>query len=429
MSNVSNVDAWEVLDSRGNPTVAVAVTTESGARGVAMVPSGASTGEAEAHELRDGDALRYFGKGVQKACMHVRSEIADFVLGQSVFDQQKIDRGLVGLDATVNKSRLGANAMLGVSLALARCAANERQLPLYQYLGGMRVSQLPCPMMNVINGGVHADNSLDIQEFMIRPKAASSFAEAMRWGVEVFHTLKKILKERNLATAVGDEGGFAPNLESDAQALDLLLEAIEKAGFKPGKEISLALDCASSELYCAKSKKYTEVSKQKLGLQAASRSSAEQVHYLQSLCEQYPIDSIEDGLAERDWEGWSLLTEALGKKVQLVGDDLFVTNVSYLEKGIAQRVANAILIKVNQIGTLTEAIDVVDLAQNNGYATVISHRSGETEDAFIADLAVALHSGQIKTGSLCRSDRTAKYNRLLEIEHFHFSPQFDSPIF
>lgn len=424
MSCICAVDAWEVLDSRGNPTVCVSVKTESGAIGQAMVPSGASTGEAEASELRDNDPQRYFGKGVKKAVSNVRGPIASLLMGAQVLDQESIDRNLIRLDGTVSKENLGANAILGVSLASARAAANFLKIPLYHYLGGIRSRSLPCPMMNVINGGVHADNSIDIQEFMIRPVGASSFSEALRWGGEIFHTLKKILQEEGHVTSVGDEGGFAPNLKSDKDALEFLMKAIEKSGYKVGEEVTLALDCAASELYQKDKRTYVEESKKARGLPFQERSIGEQVDYLEDLCKSFPIDSIEDGLAEGDWEGWKLLTDRLGNKIQLVGDDLFVTNTEYLRKGIKQKVANSILIKVNQIGTLTETLDVIDLAHQNHYTTVISHRSGETEDTFIADIAVACSAGQIKTGSLCRSDRTAKYNRLLEIEH-----QLERPIY
>lgn len=406
MSLIAAIEALEVLDSRGNPTLQVAVKTDEGHIGVATVPSGASTGEHEALELRDKDNDRYGGKGVQKAMQNVNTRIANLLIGEDVTDQESLDHQMISADGTPNKSNFGANAMLGVSMAIARAAAATTGLPLYRYLGGCYTTLLPCPMMNILNGGVHADNSLDFQEFMIRPIGAPSIAEAIRWGAEIFHTLKRILKKKGLSTSVGDEGGFAPNLESQEQALDLMLKAIEQAGYKPGTEVSLALDCASSELY----------REGKYHLQGKTLGSHELVSYLTKLVENYPIDSIEDGLDQNDWEGWQLLTREIGGSRQIVGDDLFVTNPKFLKRGIADKVANAILIKLNQIGTLTETLETIRLAQANGYRTVISHRSGETTDTFIADLAVAVNAGQIKTGSLCRTDRVAKYNRLLNIE-------------
>jgi len=396
------IHALEILDSRGNPTLKITVHSDDGFLGAAAVPSGASTGEHEAVELRDNDPKRYAGKGVLKAASNVNGPLNQLLKGKSVFEQEMIDKAMIELDGTENKSRLGANAILGISLAVAKCAAAVKGEPLYRYLGGPHATLLPCPMMNVINGGVHADNGLDFQEFMIRPIGAPSFHEALRYGAEVFHTLKSLLKKRGLATAVGDEGGFAPVLKSHEEALDLIIEAIQKAGFRPKEDISIALDPASSEFY--KNGKYR------------NRTTAEQIDYLASLVDRYPIDSIEDGLDQNDWDGWALLTQKLGKKIQLVGDDIFVTNTRFLKRAIDLGIANAILIKVNQIGTLTETGAAIKLAKSHHYKTVISHRSGETEDTTIADLAVAFGSGQIKTGSLCRSERIAKYNRLLEIE-------------
>lgn len=404
MSYIRSVKALEILDSRGNPTVEVMMTTDRDVMVRASVPSGASTGEHEAIELRDGDADRYFGKGVEQAVAHVNGPIAQLLIGEHVFDQERLDRMMIASDGTENKERWGANAILGCSLALARAGANTAKLPLYRYIGGCHPYILPCPMMNIINGGAHADNSLDFQEFMIRPVGAPSFREAVRWGSEIFHTLKGILKAEKHATSVGDEGGFAPNLKSNEEALDLILQAIERAGYRPGSQVTLALDCAASEFYDKGTKTY-------LG-----KTAAEQVDYLKQLCDQYPIDSIEDGLDENDWEGWKLLTDTLGKRVQIVGDDIFVTNPKFLRRGIEEGVANSILIKVNQIGTLTETLETIRIAQTHGYTTVISHRSGETEDSFIADISVAINTGQIKTGSLSRTDRVAKYNRLLNIE-------------
>ncbi len=404
MSKITSVKAIEILDSRGNPTLATTITTDSGATAQAMVPSGASTGEHEAVELRDGDPKRYFGKGVLKAVANVNGTIAKLLIGHDVSDQEGIDRKLIDADGTPNKSRLGANAILSASLAAARTAANDANIPLYQYLGGDKAHTLPCPMMNIINGGAHADNSLDFQEFMIRPVGAPNFSEALRWGVEIFHTLKKLLKNQGHTTSVGDEGGFAPNLGSDEEALNFITEAVEKAGYRPGDQITFALDCAASEYYNKDTKTY-------LG-----RSAEEETERLAELCQKFPIDSIEDGLDENDWDGWKILTDKLGNKIQLVGDDLFVTNPIFLQRGIDAGVCNAILIKMNQIGTLTETLETIRLAQTNNYRTVISHRSGETEDSSIADLAVATNAGQIKTGSLSRTDRIAKYNRLLTIE-------------
>ena len=407
MSIIEHIAGREVLDSRGNPTVEVEVILESGATGRAMVPSGASTGAFEAVELRDGEA-RYMGKGVLDAVAHVDDEIYDALVGFDALDQRDIDRVLLELDGTDNKSRLGANAILGVSLAVARAAADELAVPLYRYVGGVNAHVLPVPMMNVLNGGEHADNNVDIQEFMIMPVGAASFSEALRWGAETYHVLKKVLHDRSLSTAIGDEGGFAPNLASNEDAVKLLLEAIEKAGFTPGTDIAIALDAASTEFY--KDGNYV------LAGEGRSLAPAEMVGYLQELVSKYPIVSIEDGMAEEDWDGWSKLTAAIGDKVQLVGDDLFVTNVERLSRGIEAGVANSILVKVNQIGSLTETLESVAMATRAGYTAVMSHRSGETEDTTIADLAVATNCGQIKTGAPARSDRVAKYNQLLRIE-------------
>jgi enolase len=407
VSTIEHIVGREVLDSRGNPTVEVEVILDSGARGRAIVPSGASTGAFEAVELRDGDE-RFGGKGVLQAVGHVDGEIYDALVGFDAFQQRDIDRLLLDLDGTDNKSRLGANAILGVSLAVARAAADELELPLYRYVGGANAHVLPVPMMNVLNGGVHADNNVDVQEFMIMPVGAASFAEALRWGTETYHVLKKVLHERGLATAVGDEGGFAPNLGSNEEAVQLLVEAIEQAGFTPGEDLAIALDAASSEFYS--SGKYT------LAGEGRSLSSDEMVAYLGDLAARYPIVSIEDGMAEDDWDGWKALTDAIGGRVQLVGDDLFVTNTERLARGIDTGTANSILIKVNQIGSLTETLEAVELARRSAYTSVMSHRSGETEDTTIADLAVATNCGQIKTGAPARSDRVAKYNQLLRIE-------------
>lgn len=401
-SAISSLEAIEILDSRGQPTLQVSVCTEDRFIGKALVPSGASTGQHEALELRDKDPKRYGGKGVTKVVAHLQGEIQNALQGLSVLDQRAIDQRLIDLDGTENKSRLGANALLGASLACAHAATLSLQIPLYRYLGGCNAHLLPCPMMNIINGGAHANNGLEFQEFMIRPIGAPTFAEGLRWGVEIFHALKKLLQEANLSTSVGDEGGFAPDLKSNEEALEWILKAIDKAGYKPQKEVSIALDCAASEFY----------EKGKYG----TKSTAEQVAYLAQLASKYPIDSIEDGLSEEDWEGWRLLTEKLSSKIQIVGDDLFVTNPKFLQRGFREKIANSILIKLNQIGTLTETLDCINLAQSHGYTTIISHRSGETEDTTIADLAVGLSSGQIKTGAPCRSERIAKYNRLLIIE-------------
>lgn len=416
MSYIRSVKAIEILDSRGNPTLKVMVTTDSGITAEASVPSGASTGEHEACELRDEDKTRYFGKGVKLAVSHVNRQIAEILIGEHVFDQRRLDMMLIESDGTENKSRLGANAILGASIAVARAAALTAKLPLYRYIGGCNTYILPCPMMNIINGGAHADNSLDFQEFMIRPKGAPNFQEAVRYGCEIFHTLKGLLKAKGHITSVGDEGGFAPNLKSNEEAIELILASIEKAGYTPGKDVTIALDCASNEFFDKLTKRYVEKKKMNIKEPYIERSSAEQVAYLKGLCLKYPIDSIEDGLAEGDWEGWKLLTDELKGKAQIVGDDIFVTNPKYLTKGIQMGVADAILIKLNQIGTLTETLETIRLAQSHGYATIISHRSGETEDCMIADLAVATNAGQIKTGSLSRTDRVAKYNRLLSIE-------------
>lgn len=410
MNKILSISGLEVIDSRGNPTVAARVVVDGGYEAWSMVPSGASTGQNEAVELRDADKARFGGKGVLKAIASINGAISDLLVGESIFDQAKLDKLMIEADATENKSVFGANAILAVSMACARAAAMAKKEPLYVYLGGDVAKELPCPMLNIINGGVHADNTMDFQEFMIRPVGASSFSESMRWGVEVYHVLKSILKQKGHVTSVGDEGGFAPNLSSHEEALELICEAIKQAGFEPGKQISLALDCAASELY--DSGLYVEKKKKN----GQKRTFQQQTAYLESLVSNFPIDSIEDGLAESDWEGWHYLTEKLGKKVQIVGDDIFVTNPRFLQKGIDAKSANSILIKVNQIGTLTETLDTIALAQSNGFACIISHRSGETEDSFIADLAVACRAGQIKTGAPCRSDRVAKYNRLLQIE-------------
>lgn len=416
MSYVRSVKAIEILDSRGQPTIEVMITTDQNIIAKASVPSGASTGTHEALELRDGDMSRYQGKGVQKAVAHVNGPLAQILVGEHVFDQRRLDMMMIASDGTDNKSHWGANAILGVSLALARAGALTAREPLYRFIGGCQAHILPCPMMNIINGGAHADNSLDFQEFMIRPVGAPSLREAVRWGAEIFQALKAILKQEKLSTAVGDEGGFAPDLPSNEAALDLILQAIEKAGYRPGTQVTLALDCAASEFYDKAMDQYVEKKKKKRKEEFAERSSAEQVAYLKKLCEKYPIDSIEDGLDEADWKGWKLLSEALNSKIQIVGDDLFVTNPHYLNKGISMGIGNAILIKLNQIGTLTETLETIRIAQTHGYAAVISHRSGETEDAFIADLSVATNAGQIKTGSLSRTDRVVKYNRLINIE-------------
>lgn len=416
MAYIRSVKAIEILDSRGNPTLEVMISTDRDVIAKAAVPSGASTGANEALELRDEDPKRYGGKGVQQAIAHVNGPIAQILVGEHVFDQRRLDLMMISNDGTENKSRLGANAMLGASLALARAGALTAREPLYRYIGGCNAYILPCPMMNIINGGAHADNSLDFQEFMIRPIGAPTFKEAVRWGAEIFHTLKKILKAEGYATSVGDEGGFAPNLPSNEAALELIVQAIEKAGYRPGTQVTLALDCAASEFYDKASKSYIEKKKKQRKESFLERTSAEQVSYLEELCNAFPIDSIEDGLDEADWAGWKLMTERLGHKIQIVGDDLFVTNPKFLNKGISQGIANSILIKVNQIGTLTETLEAIRLAQTHSYTSIISHRSGETEDSFIADIAVGMNTGQIKTGSLSRTDRVAKYNRLLNIE-------------
>ena len=410
---IEEVVGREILDSRGNPTVEVDVLLECGAFGRAAVPSGASTGENEAIELRDGDKKRYGGKGVLKAVDNVNKIIAPAIIGMSSLNQREIDHKLIALDGTKTKSKLGANAMLGVSLAVAKAAANYLDQPLYRYIGGTNAYVLPVPMMNIINGGSHSDAPIAFQEFMIRPVGAKSFREGLRMGAEVFHALKKVLHDRGLSTAVGDEGGFAPALNGTEDALGSIMAAIKAAGYEPGKDVTIAMDCAASEFYDKKG--IYDYSKFE-GANGAKRTAAEQVAYLLDLVNKYPIDSIEDGMDENDWEGWKHLTKALGDRVQLVGDDLFVTNVEFLKKGIEEGCANSILIKVNQIGTLTETLDAIEMAHRNGYTSVTSHRSGETEDATIADIAVATNSGQIKTGSLSRSDRMAKYNQLLRIE-------------
>jgi enolase len=412
MSIIINVHARQILDSRGNPTIEVEVLTENGALGRAAVPSGASTGIHEAVELRDDDKKVYMGKGVLKAVANVNDIIAPALKGFDVFEQNAIDKLMIELDGTTNKGKLGANAILGVSLAAAKAAAQESRQPLYRYVGGVNANTLPIPMMNIVNGGSHSDAPIAFQEFMIMPVGASSFSEALRWGTEVFHNLKKILHDRGLSTAVGDEGGFAPTFEGTEDGVETILKAIEKAGYKPGVDIYIAFDCAASEFYKDGKYDYTKFE----GDKGVIRTSAQQVDYLAELVAKYPVISIEDGMAEDDWAGWKLLTEKLGDKVQLVGDDLFVTNVKRLQMGIDADTANSILVKVNQIGSLTETIDAVSLAQTHGYTSVMSHRSGETEDATIADLAVALNCGQIKTGSASRSDRIAKYNQLLRIE-------------
>jgi len=408
MSIITQVYAREILDSRGNPTVEVEVVLEDGTMGRAAVPSGASTGVHEAVELRDGDKRRYVGKGVIKAVENVNDVIADHLIGLDATRQIEIDELLIRLDETPNKAKLGANAILGVSMAVAKAAANYVGLPLYQYLGGTNAHELPVPMMNILNGGQHADNNVDIQEFMIMPVGAPNFSECLRMNVEIYHALKSILKEKGLSTGLGDEGGFAPNLESNAEALDVIMEAIEKAGYKAGKDIMLAMDVAASEFY--KDGKYHMLA------EGAPKTSTQMVNYLADLVEKYPIISIEDGLAEDDWKGWAALTKKLGDKVQLVGDDLFVTNAARLQMGIDKGVGNAILIKVNQIGTLTETFRAVELAKRHGYTAIVSHRSGETEDTTMADIAVALNAGQIKSGAPARTDRVAKYNQLLRIE-------------
>ena len=411
MSYIIEVHARQILDSRGNPTVEVDVLTDDGAMGRAAVPSGASTGIHEAVELRDNDKKKYVGKGVLKAVKNVNTLISDAIVGFDITQQAAIDEALIALDGTPNKSKLGANAMLAVSMAVAKAAAEEAALPLFRYIGGTNAKTLPIPMMNILNGGAHADNKIDFQEFMIMPVGASSFSEGLRWGVEIFHTLKSVLKKKGYSTNVGDEGGFAPNIQSNEEAIETVLSAISAAGYKTGSQIVIAMDAANSELWDAKKKKYVfHKSDGKI------MSSDELVKYWEKWVKQYPIASIEDGMAEDDWNGWKALTQAVGSKCQLVGDDLFVTNVDRLQMGIDKKIANGLLVKVNQIGTLTETINAVTLAQHNGYNTVMSHRSGETEDTTIADLAVALNCGQIKTGSASRTDRIAKYNQLIRIE-------------
>ncbi len=411
MSEIVDIYAREILDARGNPTLECEVFLESGAFGRAAVPSGASTGEREALELRDGDKGRYLGKGVLQAVDNVNSRIADELIGMEASDQVGIDQRMLEMDGTEFKSNLGANAILGVSLAIAKAAAEEAGMPLYKYIGGANARELPLPMMNIINGGAHADNNVDIQEFMIMPAGACCFAEALRMGAEIFHALKGVLKSKGYNTAVGDEGGFAPDLKSNEEALEVIMEAIVKAGYKPGEEIVLALDVASSELFDKEKGTYTlENEAQKI------KTREEMVQFYENLVNKYPIISIEDGMAENDWDGWKLMTDRLGKRIQIVGDDLFVTNPAILKEGIQKGIANSILIKLNQIGTLTETLEAIEMAKRAGYTTVISHRSGETEDTTLADLAVAVNAGQIKTGSLCRTDRVAKYNQLLRIE-------------
>ena len=412
---IEEVKALEILDSRGNPTVQVEVVTEDGVSGVAMVPSGASTGSFEAVELRDGDKSRYLGKGATKAVANVNEIISKELEGMNVFDQTEIDRKLIEIDGTENKGKLGANATLGVSLAVARAAANALGMSLYKYIGGVNAKTLPVPMMNILNGGKHADNTVNIQEFMIMPVGAKSFTECLRMSAEIYHTLKKVLKGKGLATGVGDEGGFAPNLSSDEEALKLIVEAIEQAGFKPGTDVVLALDVASTEMY-EEAKKIGREGCYYFWKTEELKTVDEMIDYLADLSSKYPIVSIEDGLSEEDWDGWKKLTDRLGDKIQLVGDDLFVTNIKRLQKGLDNKTANSILIKLNQIGTLTETLDAIELAKKNGYTAVVSHRSGETEDTTLADVAVATNAGQIKTGAPCRTDRVAKYNRLLNIE-------------
>ncbi|MGA9472772.1 MAG: phosphopyruvate hydratase [Terriglobales bacterium] len=408
-SSIAEIRGRQVLDSRGNPTVEAEIFLDGGASASAIVPSGASTGEHEAVELRDGDQTQYFGKGVLKAVENVNGEIADAVAGFDAADQRGLDAKMIELDGTPNKGRLGANAILAVSMAAARAAANSFDLPLYRYLGGAAANVLPTPMMNILNGGAHADNNVDFQEFMVMPVGAPSFSEALRWGVEVFHTLKGVLKKRGYNTAVGDEGGFAPSVKSNVEAIEVVLEAIQQAGYKPGEEIAIALDPAASEFY--QDGKYVFKKSDK-----SAKSSDDMVRFWAKWANDYPIVSLEDGLSENDWEGWAALTKELGGKIQLVGDDIFVTNIEIFSRGIDEGIANSILIKLNQIGTVSETLDAIDLARRNGYTSVISHRSGESEDAFIADLAVATGAGQIKTGSASRTDRIAKYNQLLRIE-------------
>lgn len=411
---IENIKAMEILDSRGNPTVQVEVVTEGGFTGVAMVPSGASTGSFEAVELRDDNKERYLGKGVLQAVQNVNNKIAREIEGMNVYEQVKIDKKLIEIDGTDNKARLGANAILGVSIAVARAAANSLGMSLYNYIGGINAKELPIPMMNIVNGGKHADSNLNIQEFMIMPVGARNFKEGLRMGVEVYHNLKKVLKANGLSTAVGDEGGFAPKVENEEEAIDIILEAIERAGYIAGKDVCLAIDVAATEMY----EEAQKIEKEGYYFWKTNefKTREEMVEYIVDLTEKYPIISVEDGLAEEDWEGWKMLTNRIGENIQLVGDDLFVTNTRRLQKGIDNKIANSILIKLNQIGTLTETLDAIELAKKNGYKAVISHRSGETEDTTIADLAVATNSGQIKTGAPCRTDRVSKYNRLLNIE-------------
>jgi len=418
MTGILAVHAREILDSRGNPTVEVEVELEGGTVGRAAVPSGASTGEFEAVELRDGDKKRYLGKGVMKAVKNVNDVIASALAGMDARDQREIDMKMIEMDGTENKSKLGANAILGVSMAVAHAAAAASALPLYRYIGGIGARTLPVPMMNILNGGKHADNSIDLQEFMVMPVGAKSFREALRMGAEVFHSLKKVLQKRGCNTAVGDEGGFAPDVDSNEEAIRVIIEAIEAAGYEPGKDVAIALDPAASSFYGedAKGKGIKAPGKYVLASEKRHLSSAEMVDYYADLCARYPIRSLEDGLAEDDWDGWRLLTERLGGKIQIVGDDLFVTNTARLARGIRERSANSILIKLNQIGTITETIEAIEMAHRHGWTTVVSHRSGETEDTTIADLSVAMNTGQIKTGSVCRSERVCKYNQLLRIE-------------
>lgn len=413
---IESVKALEVLDSRGNPTVQVEVQTVDGSNGVALVPSGASTGSFEAVELRDGDTSRYMGKGVLKAVSNVNDIIAPEIEGLNVYEQTKIDKKLIELDGTENKAKLGANAILGVSLAVAKAAAASLGMELYQYIGGTNAKTLPTPMMNIMNGGKHADSTLSVQEFMIMPVGAKTFTEALRMCCEIYHNLKKVLKDRGLSTGVGDEGGFAPNVKDEDEALSLIVEAIEKAGYKPGEEVALALDVAATEMY-DEAKKIGKEGQYHFWKIGVTKTCDEMIDFMEDLVNRYPIISIEDGLAEEDWEGWKKLTDRLGKRIQLVGDDLFVTNINRLQKGIDLGVTNSILIKLNQIGTLTETLDAIELAKKNGYTAVVSHRSGETEDTTLADVAVATNAGQIKTGAPCRTDRVAKYNRLLNIEN------------
>ena len=412
---INNIEALEVLDSRGNPTVQVEVVTDGGFSGVALVPSGASTGSFEAVELRDNDKNRFMGKGVSKAVENVNKKITKKLIGMNVYDQRNIDRTLIELDDTLNKSNLGANAILGVSLAVAKASANSLGMELYNYIGGVNANKLPVPMMNILNGGKHADNTVNTQEFMIMPVGAKSFSECIRMCCEIYHNLKKVLKSKGLGTGVGDEGGFAPNVKDEDEALQLIMEAIEKAGYKPGEEVALALDVAATELY-DEAKKIGKEGQYHFWKIGVTKTEDEMIDFLEDLVNRYPIISIEDGLSEEDWEGWKKLTDALGDKIQLVGDDLFVTNIKRLQKGIDLGVSNSILIKLNQIGTLTETLDAIELAKKNGMTAVVSHRSGETEDTTLADVAVATNAGQLKTGAPCRTDRVAKYNRLLNIE-------------